>query len=199
MNKPAHAIAVALPLSLLLLMACDGRSKHAVAVDAVAPAATSGTTISGAQTGHQITTIAETPFAENSNVDCDKTEQGFGNFFNEFVKDDRIRTAHTAQIVEIIRFADESTRLGRETASEIEPFKIGLSDNMWSLITPDLADDDTPDRLELNFRPQGDHMRVDFIRGKYAPNDDLIQTYGLPGGYVFGHRDGCWQLMRELR
>lgn len=171
--------------------------KAVVTLAAPPPAATA--TPSAAASSSSKPAVESNSPSVGAAVSCEKTEDGFSSFFNIFVFDGKTRAAHTAQTVEVVAYSNPSKVLGRETAEQVEPFKVGLSDNMWSFMSNGLADDKVPERVELTMHLHGDAMRVDFVKAEYAPDDDLIRTYGQRHGYVFKHTDGCWQLAQELR
>jgi hypothetical protein len=128
---------------------------------------------------------------------CQPGEDSFRDFFNEYVAREEVRAAYTAPSVQVRRFADPAKVLAEEPAAPAA-FKVVQVDFQWSYREPE-GSQRVPDRVELALHPQGQAMRMEFRRAEYAPDDELVRTFGEPGAYVFERRDGCWRLTQELR
>lgn len=198
---------IAASLLVVVLSACKASApaESAAAAPAATPAAAPAQAAAVSQSAAPAEASKPQPAVATGKIEltegaCNKTEDDFWSFFQDYVNREDVRARYTAPTIEIRSYADPKKVLGSEAVQGNGAFKIGLVDNMWSYIEPSRADDDTPyDRVELDLRNQGDFMRMNFSKAEYAPNDDLIKKFGAPGAYVFQHKDNCWQLVQELR
>lgn len=94
--------------------------------------------------------------------------------------------------------ADDATRRRYSEGDAAESFRIAMVDSRWSIREPAGSADDYS-RVELQEIPSQDGFVVEYVRAKYAPNEDVESTYGEPGRYAFAIRDGCWKLLDQAR
>lgn len=131
---------------------------------------------------------------------CDKSEKSFSAFLNEYVNKRDLREHFMAHKIEIRSFSDPTKKIGIETASQNQPFKIGLADHMWSYIEAGKEKSPEPYALiQIEKKFYGESVRINFVKAEFTPEHDLIRTYGPMGAYIFEHKQGCWQLTQELR
>jgi hypothetical protein len=109
------------------------------------------------------------------------TTEGYWSFFEAFVRSQHVRESHTAA----------SAREG------INPFHIALVDDRWYYVEAGKEPGDQP--LDLKEARNGDGFRVDYVRAKFGPEDEVVATYGKPGAYVFQFANGCWQLVKTIQ
>lgn len=92
--------------------------------------------------------------------------------------------------------ADEATRRRYSEGDAAEDFRIAMVDSRWSIREP-AGSADEYSRVELQEIPSEDGFVIEYVRARYAPNEDVESTYGEPGRYVFAIRDGCWKLLDQ--
>lgn len=157
-----------------------GLSACVLVKDARAPEPSSrpqAATSVGSPSTHELVRVSLPPEA------C--TRDGAWDFFRQFVARADVREAYS--------------RIGLKRAAGangFDGFRIGLVDNRWVSIDPALSEADYP-RLRLNGVREGDTFRMEYVKAQYAPNDDLIKTYGPTASYTFEYRDDCWALTAD--
>jgi len=92
--------------------------------------------------------------------------------------------------------ADEATRRRYSEGDAAESFRIAMVDSRWSIREP-AGSTEEYSRVELQEIPSDDGFVIEYVRARYAPNEDVESTYGEPGRYVFAIRDGCWKLLDQ--
>jgi hypothetical protein len=138
-----------------------------------------------------------------------KIEQN-NEFFEQFVYGNNgsgiDRSTYTWPHVQVRSFQDPTKPLAVISKKEYNAFKIRLIDFYWSFSEPSTVDDSSYTRLKLDRRKiDSKTFRVDYVRAKYqykggdSEEESLVRTYGEPGAYIFEHRNGCWNLTKELR
>jgi hypothetical protein len=112
------------------------------------------------------------------------TREGAWDFFRQFVARGEVRESYSKIDLKPI---------GGPEGSRFDGFRIGLVDNRWVYVDPSLSEADYP-RLRLDGIRRGDVFRMEYVKAEYAPNEDLLKTYGPTASYTFEYRDDCWAL-----
>ncbi|WP_363797273.1 hypothetical protein ABU614_18880 [Lysobacter firmicutimachus] len=129
---------------------------------------------------------------------CQRSEDGFGVFFERFVQDPAVREAYTAAQLQIGDLRDPAKPMQTVPRDQAGPFRIALVDSQWVYDEPG-KDAGQLERIDSRRTLDGDSMRVDYVRADFTPDDDVANTKGAPEAYVFKYEQGCWQLSQQLR
>jgi hypothetical protein len=136
----------------------------------------------------------------------------YETFFEKFVwgKDEQgkdIRATYTTDRIEV-RDYDNPDQVLEVLRRQDDEFSIDLRDYRWVQLVPSSVDDSPYTRLKLDVKRLNEAtFRVDYIQAQYkytgdvtgTESEELVQTYGNPGAYIFQHRNGCWNLTQKLR
>ncbi|MBX9403394.1 hypothetical protein K4L06_18935 [Lysobacter sp. BMK333-48F3] len=193
--KEATTLALALAAALGLA-ACD----RAAAPQASAPATAAAAPAADTTPAAPATAPAAAPAARPAlpAEACQRSEDGFGAFFERYVQDPAVRAGYTAAQLELRDLRDPA-KPGRSVPREqADPFRIALVDSQWVYDEPG-KDPGQLERIDSRRKLDGDRMRVDFVRAEFTPDDDVASTKGAPEAYVFTFEQGCWQLSQQLR
>lgn len=125
---------------------------------------------------------------------CDKTQDGFAAFLEAIVSDPALRAAYSAPTIAEGDLRDPSKPVARPG----EPFRLALIDYSWSYDEPG-QDPGKLARVKMDIKPDGDRMRVDFVKAEFSADDDVVKTIGAPEAYVFDYTQQCWRLAQHLR
>lgn len=125
---------------------------------------------------------------------CDRTEDGFASFLEAIVSDPALRAAYSAPSVAEGDLRDPSKPVDRPG----EPFRLALIDSTWSYDEPG-KDPGQLARVKLDIKPDGERMRVDFVKAEFSADDEVVKTLGAPEAYVFDYTQQCWRLAQHLR
>lgn len=166
----------------------------------------------GAQAIGQSPDPTQTQGGERS-VPCSTSQ--FPYFFRVFVRglDDlmprsAVRAAHVWKQVEIRSYQKPSQLIKVVPQKDYDEFRIGLMQNLWIYLDPTLPNySDNYPRLQVKFNTiTRQKVRVEYQKAEYVPANNgtrnqerLVKTFGLPGAYIFEHRNGCWHLTQDLR
>ncbi|WP_372392408.1 hypothetical protein ACCQ05_21125 [Xanthomonas sp. NCPPB 3582] len=177
-------------LLALLLQGCQAPESTPTATNTAGPAATPAADVP--EPAARPATAANRP--ELSPGACKKTDDGFTAFLEAIVADPAVRAAYSVPVVEERDLRDPSKLVNRQS----EPFRLTLIDYSWSYNEPD-KDPSELDRVKLDFKLEGDRMRVDFVRAEFSADDEVLKTFGAPEAYIFEYTQDCWQLAQHLR
>ncbi|WP_369941669.1 hypothetical protein [Xanthomonas medicagonis] len=125
---------------------------------------------------------------------CDRTQDGFAAFLEAIVSDPAVRAAYSAPTVAEGDLRDPSKHVARPG----EPFRLALIDYSWSYDEPG-KDPGQLARVKLDITPDGERMRVDFVKAEFSADDEVVKTLGAPEAYVFDYTQQCWRLAQHLR
>ena len=178
-------------LLALLLQGCKPSESSATTTAAPAPAPTATATAAPEQ-ATAAATVADRPALPQGA--CEKTEDGFTAFLEAIIADPALRAAYSAPRVEERDLRDPSKLVNRPG----EPFRLTLIDYSWSYNEPN-QDPGKLARIKMDFKQDGDRMRVDFVKAEFSADDDVIKTFGAPEAYVFEYTQQCWRLAQHLR
>ncbi len=107
------------------------------------------------------------------------TRDGAWDFFKQFVARAEVRKAYST--------------VDLKPTNNFDGFRIGLVDNRWVYVDTTLSEADYP-RVRLKGVREGDTFRMEYVKAQYAPNEDLLKTYGPTASYTFEYRNDCWVL-----
>lgn len=188
------AARTAIAVLVLALTACKAAAPEAPA----APAPTAPTAAPATTTAPAPAPVAAAPTAPAVQLPADacvKSEDGFASFFEQFVYEAPVRAAYSAPTVEVRDIKDPAKLL---SSQQPDPFRIALVDNQWSYVEPG-KDPSQFARIKSDRTLSGDRMRVDFVKAEFSPDEEVTKTLGKPEAYVFEFKQGCWQLIQQLR
>ncbi|MEB3292477.1 MAG: hypothetical protein VKJ24_04900 [Synechococcales bacterium] len=140
------------------------------------------------------------------------SQESYKEFFQVFVQGrdrqgNETRATYTADRIEVRDYNAPDQVIGTLRRQDDE-FSIDLMDYTWVQKVPSTVDNLPYTRLKLDIqRLAEDQFRVEYIQAQYkytgdvtgTESEELVQTYGNPGAYIFQHRDGCWQLTQKLQ
>lgn len=176
-------------LLALLLQGCKPSEPTATAAPAPAPTAMAAAV---SEPATPAAAAADRPALPQGA--CEKTEDGFTTFLEAIIADPALRAAYSAPHVEERELRDPSKPVNRPN----EPFRLTLIDYSWSYDEPD-QDPSKLARIKMDFKRDGDRMRVDFVKAEFSADDDVVKTFGAPEAYVFEYTQQCWRLVQHLR
>jgi hypothetical protein len=182
---------LAAALLALLLQGCKPPQPTAAA-DAPAPTSTASAATAAPEPATPVAPAAPRPALPPEA--CTRTEDGFAAFLEAIVADPALRAAYSAPQVAERDLRDPSKPVDRPT----EPFRLVLIDSRWSYDEPD-KDAGELARVKLEFKPDGERMRVDFVKAEFSADEEVTRTLGAPEAYVFEYTQQCWQLTQHLR
>lgn len=130
------------------------------------------------------------------------TPEGYWEFFESYVRSERVRAAYTWPQVQVRRLQAQDQNVATLKKENYDGFRIGLDDSRWVYLDATNQAGQSA-RLDLQEHSNGQTFRVDYTRAVFEEAEDgdekVVKTYGDPGAYVFEFRNGCWHLTQELR
>ena len=221
MNDVSKILTIAL---VTLLQACSTPA-NTVANPAKATATTTATTpaISSAEplenavenTDSEPVQVAAEKIADRPRVSQQPeycAPQNYRQFFWNFVKDNdiqnnRMRVPYASAEIKVRDYNNPQKILEVVRKEDYQGFKISAVDYTMVYDDRSITDPNAKARLKLDFTRRGDDVfRVNYVRAEFETNPEeednngkLIRTYGVPGAYIFVHRNGCWNLTAEER
>jgi hypothetical protein len=197
-----------MPLALVgLIQACNISAPSSVATQSSSTSITKSATVSRSNEPTAAAQIAGRP---NLPTFCDRAE--YTTFFEKFVlgKDEQgndLRSMYTANRIEV-RDYNNPAQVLEVLRRQDDEFSINLVDNRWVQLVPSSVDNSPYTRLKLDIdRTSADTFRVNYIKAQYkytgditgTESEEIVQTYGNPGAYIFQHKNGCWMLTQKLQ
>ena len=154
--------------------------------------------------------IADRPRVSQQPEYC--APENYRQFFWNFVKDNdmknnRMRAPYTSSEIKVRDYNNPQKILEVVRKEDYQGFKISAIDYTMVYDDRSITDPNAKARLKLDFkRRTEDVFRVNYVKAEFETNPEaednngkLIRTYGVPGAYVFVHRNGCWNLTAEER
>ncbi len=126
------------------------------------------------------------------------TLEGHAAFLESFARDEKVRATYTSPQMRIRDFNKLDTDANLIERGKYDQFKIGLMDYRWVYLDP-ARDENSYERLEVKQKRTGDTLRVDFVKGEFDAEDNLVRTQGKPRAYIFEFKQGCWYLTQDLQ